>query len=150
MNAAVIVTLVMLGINPGSESTQPIPDSQQFAYSTAYHQSLNTRQPLVVIVGAQWCPACRKLENEVIPKIKEAGLLSRIAFAVVDYDAETKVAQQLTRGGPIPQVLVFWHSDNGWKSDRLIGYPSQKAVLTFVQTAVSPRAKELTSEQARN
>jgi len=150
MYAAVIVTLAILGMNPGSENAQTLPVSQQFAYSTAYQQSLETQQPLVVIVGAQWCPACRKLESEVIPKIKETGLLKEVAFAVVDYDAETRVAQQLTRGGPIPQVLVFWRSDNGWKSDRLVGYPSQKAVLTFVQTAVSSKTKATSNQQARN
>lgn len=150
MYAAVIVTLAILGMNPDSENAQPLPVSQQFAYSTAYQQSLETQQPLVVIVGAQWCPACRKLEREVIPKIKETGLLKEVAFAVVDYDTETRVAQQLTRGGPIPQVLVFWRSDNGWKSDRLVGYPSQKAVLTFVQTAVSSKTKATSNQQARN
>lgn len=150
MKTALIVALTILGTHTVNDRSENLPDSQQFAYSFAFRQSIETQQPLVVIVGAQWCPACRKLENEVIPQIKEMGLLKRISLAIVDYDAETKIAQQLTRGGPIPQVLVFWKQDNVWKSDRLVGYPSQKAVLSFVQSAVAAKTEPASNTQSRN
>jgi len=150
MKTALIVALTILGTHAASDRSESLPVSQQFAYSSAYRQSIETQQPLVVIVGAQWCPACRKLENEVIPQIKEMGLLKRMALAVVDYDAETKIAQQLTRGGPIPQVHIFWKEGDSWKSDRLIGYPSQKAVLSFVETTISTKTQPGASAQAKN
>ncbi|HOA53240.1 MAG: thioredoxin family protein [Thermogutta sp.] len=150
MRAALVVAIVLLGMNPIGRGSEPVSYSEQFAYSAAYRQSLETQQPFLVIVGAQWCPACRKLESEVIPKIKEMGLTKQVAFAVVDYDAETKVAQQLTRGGPIPQVLVFRRGEQGWKSDRLVGYPSQKAVISFIQAALSSKDQAPAGQQASN
>lgn len=150
MKTALIVALTILGAHAASDRSENLPVSQQFAYSLAYRQSMETQQPLVVIVGAQWCPACRKLENEVIPQIKQRGLLKRIALAVVDYDAETKIAQKLTRGGPIPQVHVFWKEDGRWKTQRLVGYPSQKAVLSFVETAISTTTQPEAGAQATN
>lgn len=150
MKAMLILLLTIFGTHAVNDRSETGPAGQQFAYSLAYQKSIESQRPLVVIVGAQWCPACRKLEKEVIPKIEEVGLLKKAVLAVVDYDAESKVAKQLTRGGAIPQVIVFWQADNGWKSDRLIGYPSDKAVLSFLETTISAKAKPATSLQAQN
>ncbi|MGQ9503589.1 MAG: thioredoxin family protein [Thermogutta sp.] len=150
MKATLILLLAIFGTHAASDRSDAGPAAEQFAYSLAYQRSIASQQPLVVIVGAQWCPACRKLEKEVIPKIEEVGLLKKAVLAVVDYDAESKLAKQLTRGGPIPQVIVFWQADNGWKSDRLIGYPSDKAVLSFLETITSAKAKPASGSQAQN
>lgn len=131
-------------VSPADVSQEP------FSYSAAYEASLKSQRPLVVVVGAKWCPACRRLESEVIPQIKESGLLRQIALAVVDYDAESKTAQQLTRGAAIPQVLVFRRAEDGWKSQRLVGYPSRDAVLSFVRTAIQSDQKDTkTSRQSQ-
>jgi thioredoxin-like negative regulator of GroEL len=71
-------------------------------YSQAYHQAVKTGRPLVVLVGAEWCPACKVMKDTVIPAVKKRGGLSKVSFAIVDIDEEQKLGREMTDGGPIP------------------------------------------------
>ncbi|GAB6165485.1 thioredoxin family protein [Thermostilla marina] len=104
------------------------------SYANAYRSSMETGRPLVVLVGAEWCPACRTMKTEVLPVLEKRGELKRVAFAQVDYDAEGKLARELTNGGAIPQLLVFEHNNGrDWKVRRLIGSQPVEKVVRFLR-----------------
>jgi thiol-disulfide isomerase/thioredoxin len=106
------------------------------AYATAYYQAQQSNRPLVVVVGAKWCPACQRLEKDGIPGLQQAGILKKAVLALVDYDEEPKLAQKLTEGGPIPQLFVFHPTENGFRGQKMVGYPSRQAVINFVSAAL--------------
>ena len=106
------------------------------AYSDAYKQMADTGCPLVVLVGADWCPACVQMKNSVIPQVLRRGGFNGVAFAQVNADHDPALAQRLTGGGgAIPQLIVFHKSASGWQRQLVVGAQSITAVESMVDTA---------------
>jgi thiol-disulfide isomerase/thioredoxin len=101
-------------------------------YAEAFKATSEKGCPLVVMVGATWCPACQTMKNSVIPEVRRQGHLRKVAFAEVDLDQEQELGKKLTGGGPLPQLLIFWKTEQGWKSRRLIGGRDAQAVEKFI------------------
>lgn len=116
-------------------------------YADAHHQMVETGKPLVVMVGATWCPACQQMEKNVIPEVKQRGLLRRLVFALVDLDRERELGHDLTGGGPIPQLILFRKTEKGWQRKQLIGGQTVENVEQFlVQEEPSDKKAEPASK----
>ncbi len=97
--------------------------------------------PLVVMVGATWCPACQVMKNSVIPEVRRQGILQRVSFAAVDVDQEQELGSQLTKGGPLPQILMLRKTEQGWKLRRLVGGQDAQAVEKFIAQGIEADRK---------
>ncbi len=102
------------------------------SYGEAVRESLTTGRPLVVMLGANWCPACRKLRNSILPQVARNGALEGVAFAYVDVDQQSELTRRLAQGGSIPQLIRFEQKDGRWSSRHMIGAQSVKKVTTFI------------------
>lgn len=107
-------------------------------YAEAHRQTTQTGQPLVVLVSADWCPACHVMQQTVIPEARRRGLLRKVAFAIVNYDREQDLAVQLTEHGPIPQVVMYRRTAHGWRMWRLIGSQNIEAFERFLHQGLEP------------
>ncbi len=118
-------------------------------YAEAHQAVTQTGRPMLVVVGADWCPACQALEKTVIPQVRQRGLLRRVAFAIVNLDHDRELGQELTAGGPIPQMLMYRKTASGWKMRRLIGNQSVEAVESFINEGlvVDDDAKKSNAEK---
>ncbi len=115
-------------------------------YTDAYHKTASTGQPLVVLVGTDWCPGCVTMKNAVIPQLQRSGTLNRVCFATVNADAERDLATKLMRGGSIPQLIIFRKTaDGSWKRDHLIGAHSVGDTQSFLSKGDTPSSTKLTS-----
>ncbi len=112
------------------------PQAPASQYTIAYRQSEQTGQPLVVLVGAEWCPGCVTMKSSVIPQLKRRGVLSRVAFAHVNTDREQSLAGKLMSGGAIPQLLMYYRTADGWQRRQLTGAQSVQAVESFLDEGV--------------
>jgi thioredoxin-like negative regulator of GroEL len=101
-------------------------------YAEAYRVTAQTGRPMVVFVSAEWCTACKSMERKVIPQIRQRGLLEKVAFAVVNFDRERELVRKLIRGGPIPQLVMFRKTPEGWRRSKLIGGQNVQAVEKFI------------------
>lgn len=106
-------------------------------YAEAHQMVTETGRPMLVVVGADWCPACQTLEKTVLPQVRQRGLLRRVAFAVVNLDHDQELGQQLTAGGPIPQMLMYRKTANGWKLRRMVGNQTVEAVESFINEGLA-------------
>jgi thioredoxin-like negative regulator of GroEL len=104
-------------------------------YADAYKQTVETGKPLVILVGASWCPACQSMKTSIMPTVAAQGGLDKVAFAYVNTDQHNELAGKLMEGGLIPQLVMFEKTDDGWKQKRLIGAQSVSAVVSFVGSA---------------
>ena len=78
----------------------PEPAPTPATYETAYQQATtDNSRPLVVLVGADWCPACRQMKQAVLPQVERDGGLNRVAFATVNTDRDSTLARELMSGG---------------------------------------------------
>lgn len=104
-------------------------------YSTAYEKAVKDNQPLVVLVGADWCPSCVRMKQSVIPQLERDGDLGKVAFAMVDYDREGRLATQLMQGRSVPQLILFRKTAAGWQRQQLTGAQSVASARQFLAAA---------------
>ncbi|MCX7428440.1 MAG: thioredoxin family protein [Planctomycetia bacterium] len=102
-------------------------------YAAARRETTDTGRPMVILVGADWCPACQTMKNEVVPQVKRRGLLGRVAYAVVNLDRQKDLGQQLVADGPIPQFIMYRKTREGWKRRRLVGGQNAETVEAFIK-----------------
>ena len=110
-------------------------------YNEAHRQHVETGKPLVVLVGADWCPACQTMKTSVMPKLESAGKLKDVAFATVNIDHQARVGRAMMEGNLIPQLVIYTKTDKGWKLNRLIGGQSVEAVEKFLAASAKPKEK---------
>ncbi len=134
MISLTLSTLVQLSLlaTPGAQT-----------YDQAYKSASETGKPLVVLVGADWCPGCVTMKQSVMPQLAQNGELSKVSFATVNMDEQGALANQLISGGKIPQLLVYYKTPEGWKRQTFIGPQSPSTVISALQNAT--RASESTT-----
>lgn len=124
----------MLGVAASLLIQVSLVASTADTYTVAHQRTVETGEPLVVLIGADWCPACQTMKTDIIPQAQRRGLLRRVAFAVVNTDYEPTVARQLMRGESIPQLVMYRKTSEGWKRRHLTGAQSLDALSTFLNT----------------
>lgn len=103
-------------------------------YKQAHRLHVETGRPLVILVGADWCPACVVMKRSVIPQAQSQGVLSQVEFVEVNTDEEPELARRLMRGDSIPQLIVYHKAGDGWERRELTGTQS----VEEIQRAVTP------------
>ena len=109
-------------------------------YAVAYKQMKEEGKPLVVLVGAPWCPACQQMSQGTIPQAKKQGMFQNVAYAYVNSDNDPELANRLLSGRAIPQLIMFHNSPEGWKRQQLIGAQSTSSLQSFVNRGVEATA----------
>jgi thioredoxin-like negative regulator of GroEL len=106
-------------------------------YEQAYEDTQTTGKPLVVLVGAEWCPGCVTMKSAVMPRVQSGGYLRGVNYAHIDAEGDEELAGRLMRGNSIPQLIVFSQSADGkWHREQLVGAASEEAVAAAIHRAV--------------
>jgi thiol:disulfide interchange protein len=135
---AVLVLLTGLGSIHGSDPVGPAPRISQpevLPYEVAYRKAKDERKPLLILVGADWCPACKTLKNETIAPMRESGALKEVIYTQLDKDANPELANEVMQGKILPQLVVFCQSDTGWKRFSLTGMQTESRVKELIRKA---------------
>ncbi len=120
-------------------------------YEQAYDETQANGRPLVVLVGADWCPGCRTMKQAVLPRLQSSGRLAGVNYAQVDTDARSDLADQIMRGGTIPQLIVYSQSADGrWHREQLTGATSESVVAAAINRAMLRTAEPRLSSRASN
>jgi thiol:disulfide interchange protein len=129
-----VAALTVQGADDGDE---------MLPYETAYRLAQEEKKPLVVLVGADWCPACKTMKADTIASMKEAGDLKEVVYTQLDKDAHPELADQVMQGKMLPQIVVFCESESGWKRFSLTGMQSERRVKELIRRAseVLPRRR---------
>jgi thioredoxin-like negative regulator of GroEL len=126
MILSITVQVALLGA--GVEAT---PASIE-TYAEARRTATETGKPIVVMVSTDWCPPCQVMKKQVMPQVRERGLLRKVAFALVNPDRDRELADKLIGDGPIPQLVMFRRTSGGWARKSLVGGQSVEAVEQFI------------------
>lgn len=109
------------------------PPEQARTYKEAHAESVASGRPLLVLVGADWCPACRDMKYSTMPRLQREGKLDKVAYAIVDVDRESRLASQLMRSSSIPQLVLYAPGSDGWHRLYLQGSQSVPSVLGMIE-----------------
>ncbi len=103
-------------------------------YNDAARSSEATGKPLVVLLGADWCPGCVTMKNRVLPEVAKDGSLDQVEFAYVDIDKQPELARNLSQANSIPQLIRFERkSEEQWERQQLTGAQSVERVRSFLR-----------------
>ena len=107
------------------------------SYADAYAESVEDAKPLMVVVGAPWCPACKVLKSHTIEPMADSGELRDISVAVINRDDQPELVDQLTEGDEmLPQIIMFSPKpEGGWKRRKLLGFQPKQPVRSLIQRA---------------
>jgi thioredoxin-like negative regulator of GroEL len=111
----------------------------QQSYAQAYAQSVAQNKPLMVVVGAPWCPACNVLKDSTLKQMAQTGELDEVSLVVVNRDEQPELARKLTKGEQmIPQIILYTHDeDNGnWQRRKLLGFQSKQPIRSLIRRAI--------------
>jgi thiol:disulfide interchange protein len=114
-------------------------------YQEALQDAQQHQRPLLVLVGAQWCPGCQTMKHQVFPSLARRGALKAVTFTTVDYDADSATAQQLMRVGTVPQLIVFSPLPSGkWHREQLVGETNEAEVQSLISRALKVQQPAVT------
>ena len=120
------------------------------SYAAARRATEKTGKPIVVMVSTDWCQPCQQMKKKILPRIREHGLLRRVAFAMVNPDNDGELAEQITGGGPIPQLVMFRKTSKGWLRRKLVGGQTVEAVEDFIKEGLASDASEKRGGKSKN
>jgi thioredoxin-like negative regulator of GroEL len=132
--AAIQVSLLLTGVEAKTADAE--------TYTEAHRETIETGKPMVIMVSTDWCAPCQVMKKTVLPRVREHGFLRKVAFAIVNPDRDQKLAQEITGGGPVPQLVMFRKSAKGWVRKKLIGSQSEENVEKFINEGVAANENE--------
>ena len=115
-------------------------------YNQAYQQTAETGRPLLVLVGADWCPGCRQMKDSVMPQLERQGTFKKVALAYVNSDQQQELAGKLMQGGSIPQLILFKKSGKRWVRQQLTGAHSLGDTKNFISQGAKPATPNVRSQ----
>lgn len=118
-------------------------------YDAAYKTMQNQGRPLLVLVGADWCPACQTMKSHTLARLERSGKLQGVAFTIVNSDRDAELAGRIMRGSSIPQLVMYEPTDAGWRRTQLTGGQSEGQVEAFIAGAVARTKAKTTSDAAQ-
>ena len=126
---SLLLGVVLAGITSGQPSQQD--------YAEAYRSSVSQQKPLLVVIGAPWCPACNSLKESTILPMAQTGELDDVSFVMINKDEDPALAQQLTEGEQlIPQIILFTPEEGTWKRQKLKGFQSKQPIRRLIRRAL--------------
>ncbi|PHR96303.1 MAG: thiol reductase thioredoxin [Blastopirellula sp.] len=116
-----------------------------YDYAPAF-KAAEQGKPMLVLIGADWCPGCVSMKRSTMPALARAGKLKGVAYAEIDTDAQPELANKLMSGGSIPQLVLYRKTKKGWFRTRLIGAQSQGTVEALIKRALEDQKEEPTTK----
>jgi thioredoxin-like negative regulator of GroEL len=106
-------------------------------YAAAHRMTVETGKPMVIMVSTEWCSPCQVMKRTILPRVREHGLLRKVAFAMVNPDKDAELANEITGGGPVPQLVMYRKTSKGWMRRKLIGGQSVETVEEFIKEGLA-------------
>ncbi len=141
MTSILLATIVQAALLATEAPAAPAPEAAE-TYAAARKTMAETGKPMVVMVSTDWCPPCQVMKKTILPRVRERGLLRKVAFAMVNPDRDKELAQKLIGGGPIPQLLMFRKTPKGWVRNELVGGQSVEKVEEFIKDGLVQQDSE--------
>jgi thioredoxin-like negative regulator of GroEL len=106
-------------------------------YTEAHQETMKTGRPMLVMVSTDWCAPCQVMKKTILPQVRQRGLLARVVFATVNPDRDRELAERLTDGGPVPQLVLYRKTSQGWMRRKLVGGQSVEDVEKFINQGLA-------------
>jgi thiol-disulfide isomerase/thioredoxin len=119
--SAVIVILLM--VLAGSAKAEVHSD-----YMSGFTASHKDHKTFVVVIGADWCPPCKKMKAMINgnKSVADGGHL-----VIIDY--KSPIAKKLYRGSSVPALIRFKWDGKQWIKTTITGGQSYNQLKRFIR-----------------
>ncbi len=105
-------------------------------YEQAVKRSIESGRPVLVLIGADWCHYCKVVQRDVLPVLKERGMMEKVEYVYLDYDRDRDLVSRTQRGEIIPEMVMFRKTAEGWKRSDLSGGYKIEEVEGFIKATL--------------
>lgn len=128
-----LIALMLLAIVARADDPWVIPDGTQPWLTQAAVEAPG--KPVVVLVGAEWCQACKEMRADLNA--------AKLSYRYLDFDRDAKQMQGLMvpvpRGqGFLPQWIVLVKGNAGWERHAIIGKIDAETARSFAKGYETP------------
>ncbi len=102
-------------------------------YEQAVKRSIESGKPVLVLVGADWCHYCKIVQRDVLPVLKERGLMDKVEYVYLDHDRDRDLVGRTLRGEIIPEMVMYRKTAEGWKRTDLSGGYKVEEIEGFIK-----------------
>ena len=111
-------------------------------YQAAHQQSVQSKRPMLILIGADWCPACRVMKHNTLTGMQKNGKLKDVLFTTVNVDDEPDLAAQLMRSSTIPQLVLYIPAPQGWYRSYLHGSQEEERIEGMIASGLELQRRD--------
>lgn len=115
---ALLGLLVLLALAPDLKAERGAPFQPSTDLDAVLVEAARTRQPVVAVFGAGWCPHCRRLRHDVLPSHEVAAAGADLLWAEIDVDRAPDLARRYAIDA-VPTLLLI--GPDGAVRQRIVG-----------------------------
>ncbi len=105
-------------------------------YAEAYREADESGRPMLLLITADWCPGCQVMKNSTLPQLARQGGLEDVSLVILNYDQNTALCRKMMRGNSIPQLVLYYKHESGWRRRGLVGKQSVATVSAMIKSGV--------------
>lgn len=103
---AVLILAVIASFACGQDSNSC--DIERFeTYTDALDIAKQQERPMLILLTAKWCPACKLFAKDVLRPMRDAGELKPLVYFELDIDDYPTESRSLMEGNRIPQLVIY-------------------------------------------
>jgi len=127
MNRLAIAAIIFLTLSMFFFLIAPVKAEVHSDYMSAYTASNVDHKTFVVVIGADWCPPCKKMKAMINsrPSVADGGHL-----VIIDY--KSPIAKKLYRGSSVPALVRFKWDGKQWVKTTITGGQSYNQLKRFI------------------
>ena len=122
-------------------------------FSKAKAKAVKEGCPLLIMLTAQWCKSCQTIKRDLLPLVDKRGMLDGLAFAVVDYDLQNTLAEEIACQDGLPQWVRYERVDGKLYRWGFVHSPKDmKQLSAILKQSLAPyvRIRRLVVESQRS
>jgi len=115
---------------------------KSLSYANAHELATQQNRPMLILVGADWCPACRTMKHNTLSSMQHEGKLKEVVFGIVNIDTEPELAAQMMRSSTIPQLILYTPAPQGWYRMYLHGAQSEDRIEGMIARGIEMQRRD--------
>ena len=107
------------GIKAWKEASKPVEGVEKVKQITLkeYLAQILSDQPVLVDIGAVWCPPCKKMEPVINELLQSSG--SRFKFVKIDGGVQEELAKEL-KATSFPTFIIYKGGKEVWRKEGIV------------------------------
>ncbi len=109
-----------------------------YKYEKALKDHETNNKPIMVFIGAKWCPACKVMKSDTLEPMYSDKELNSVNLVILDADADKELVSKLTNdidSIKYPCTIVFTKNKD-WRKLSVLGRQTRDNLKEFIKKSI--------------